>query len=101
MVTVLAVCVAILFVMVLILIQNVREYGASVRELKGGEPVPATEPAASIPAADGIPPEVVAAISAAVFCMYPEARVTSLRRAPDRPSSAWRMAGLLENTHPF
>ena len=53
-------------------------------------------------AASGIPGEVIAAISAAVYCMFGEgARVMSVRRQQRSGRSAWSMAGLLENTRPF
>ena len=49
-----------------------------------------------------IPGEVIAAISAAVYCMFGEgARVMSVRRQQRSGRSAWSMAGLLENTRPF
>ncbi len=52
--------------------------------------------------ASGIPGEVIAAISAAVYCMFGEgARVMSVRRQQRSGRSAWSMAGLLENTRPF
>ena len=52
--------------------------------------------------ASGIPGEVIAAISAAVYCMFGEgARVMSVRRQQRTGRSAWSMAGLLENTRPF
>ncbi|MBR5070884.1 MAG: OadG family protein [Oscillospiraceae bacterium] len=50
----------------------------------------------------GIPSEVIAAISAAVYCMFGEgAKVMSVRRQQRSGRSAWSMAGLLENTRPF
>ncbi|MBR4827989.1 MAG: OadG family protein [Oscillospiraceae bacterium] len=50
----------------------------------------------------GIPGEVIAAISAAVYCMFGEgAKVMSVRRQQRSGRSAWSMAGLLENTRPF
>ena len=50
----------------------------------------------------GIPGEVIAAISAAVYCMFGEgAKVMSVRRQQRTGRSAWSMAGLLENTRPF
>ncbi len=50
----------------------------------------------------GIPGEVIAAISAAVYCMFGEgAKVMSVRRQQRTGRSAWNMAGLLENTRPF
>ena len=58
-------------------------------------------PAAAPQVQTEIPGEVVAAIAAAVFCMEPGAAVTSVRRAKTPGVSAWKMAGLLENTKPF
>ena len=50
----------------------------------------------------GIPGEVIAAISAAVYCMFGEgARVMSVRRQQRTGRSPWSMAGLMENTRPF
>lgn len=50
----------------------------------------------------GIPEGVVAAIAAAVYCLEPGASVRSVRRAARRDlHSAWKTAGLLENTRPF
>jgi len=51
----------------------------------------------------GIPDEVVAAISAAVYTMYGTSvsTITSIRRATRPNRSEWGMAGLLENTRPF
>ena len=50
----------------------------------------------------GIPGEVIAAISAAVYCMFGEgAKVMIVRRQQRSGRSAWSMAGLLENTRPF
>ena len=59
--------------------------------------------AASVPAvAFGVPQEVVAVISAAVYAMYPGAKVKSVHRCSQNSrQSAWRMAGLLESTDPF
>lgn len=63
---------------------------------------PVAEPAAAAPA--GIPGEVIAAISAAVACMFGEgARVRSVRRSGGSAGlrSSWSTASLLENTRPF
>ena len=52
----------------------------------------------------GISGEVVAAISAAVYCTIPGGRIKSLRRAPNQNTtgrSAWNMAGRFNNTRPF
>lgn len=51
-----------------------------------------------------IPAEVVAAISAAVYCMMPGSSIRSLKRAPRQNNtgcSAWNMAGRFNNTRPF
>lgn len=48
-----------------------------------------------------MPGEVVAAIAAAVYSLYPEGRVTSVRRSARPSRSAWSMAGMLESTRPF
>lgn len=99
---VLAVCVAVLFLSVFALARKVSGHGTELRRLEGVEPASPVLPAGPVsPAGDGISPEIVAAISAAVFCAYPGAQITSLRRAPERPRSAWREAGLLESTRPF
>jgi hypothetical protein len=55
---------------------------------------------------EGIPAEVVAAISGAVAVICGgEAQITGIRpaigRAASAGRSAWSMAGLLENTRPF
>ena len=50
---------------------------------------------------NAISPEVIAAISAAVACIYPGSKIRSLCRAPEKQRSCWQMAGLLENTLPF
>jgi Na+-transporting methylmalonyl-CoA/oxaloacetate decarboxylase gamma subunit len=60
--------------------------------------------AATVPVIQsGIPDEVVAAISAAVYTMYGTSAgtVTSICRATRANRSEWTMAGLLENTRPF
>ena len=103
---ILAVCVAVLFLIVLVLIRNVRENSASLREAESRFSDSAPEGRASqaqpvAAAKDCVPAEVVAAISAAVYCLYPGSRVRSLRRAEARPRSAWRAAGIFENTRPF
>lgn len=103
---ILAGCIAVVFLIVLFLIRDVKRNGASLHALEGRiSPLQSVKSKPSGPSGicseDGISPEVVAAIAAAVACIYPGARVASLRRAPAKPQSAWRMAGLLENTRPF
>ena len=64
---------------------------------------PVVETVKETPAvSNDIPGEVIAAISAAVYCMFGEgARVMSVRRQQRTGRSAWSIAGLLENTRPF
>ena len=66
------------------------------------EDVPAPEPA-PIEVEEGIPGEVVAAISAAVYmtCGDSAPVIRSVKRAATNPRSLWGEAGRLENTRPF
>lgn len=48
-----------------------------------------------------VPPEIVAAISAAIAYLYPGAQVRKVRRSSANSRNVWQMAGLLENTRPF
>lgn len=103
---ILAGCIAVGFLIVLFLIRDVKRNDASLHALEGRlSPLQSEKREPSKISGSGsenaIPAEVVAVISAAVACIYPGARVASLRRAPAKPQSAWRMAGLLENTRPF
>lgn len=71
-----------------------------------GRAVPghAAAPAPAAPAAPGVPPQVVAAIAAAVVCTEGEgARVHSIRRAaaPASRRGAWGQAGVAAGTAPF
>lgn len=94
---------AAILLILLVLIRTVRDYGTAIRSIQN-RPAGSAENAgtAPTPAVEaGVPEEVVAAISAAVYCMYPGAAVKFIRRSAERPQSAWKMAGLLENTHPF
>ena len=53
---------------------------------------------------DGIPPEIIAAISAAVYAVEGEgAKITSItkRKAPDYRRSPWAQAAVIDNTRPF
>lgn len=107
-----------ILVILLFLIHTVRNYGTAIHSIqsklfRSGCPQPVQPPQTSgrpfgnagsvpVPAAEaGISGEVVAAISAAVYCAYPGAAVKFIRRAAPNPQSAWKMAGLLENTRPF
>lgn len=54
------------------------------------------------PVTEGIPDEVIAVISAAVYSMYgskEKVRIRSVKRSGKR--SAWANAGILDNTRPF
>ncbi|MEG0832579.1 MAG: hypothetical protein RSE36_04505 [Oscillospiraceae bacterium] len=62
--------------------------------------------ASAVSVSNGIPAEVVAAISAAVSCMCKEgAVIRDIKRTPKQTASAgrssWSTAGLLENTRAF
>jgi len=108
----------IVFVMLVILTFIIKGYGAAVskiqkkfeaqKDVTAATHVPALSDSVPSPKAlpvaeTGIPAEVVAAISAAVYMMYGTSAgtVTSIRRAVQPNRSAWSMAGLLENTRPF
>jgi len=109
----------IVFVMLVILTFIIKGYGAAVskiqkkfeaqKDVAAATKVPAASHSVilqkvALPVAEtGIPAEVVAAISAAVYMMYgtSASTVTSIRRAVQPNRSAWSMAGLLENTRPF
>ena len=125
--TVLITGLVVVFVMLVFLTWIIKGYGNAVHSIQSRlnekhdrgqavpdglpESVPAAEeaPEAAIAAADagepeeGISGEVLAAISAAVSCMFPQGSVTSVRRSAPagRGRSPWGMAGLLENTRPF
>lgn len=65
------------------------------------EPAPKAAPAAK---ANGIDPEIVAVIAAAVDSTYGSgaAKITSIKKSKTPNSRpAWGMAGILENTKPF
>lgn len=114
----------VIIVLMAIIISQIINYRATVNRLQGrieqleDKLMPANTPIAAnatmasasanspttVPAAeDGIPAEIIAAISAAVYMMYGSStgRVTSIRRAVQPNRSAWKMAGMLENTRPF
>lgn len=110
----------VIFVVLVLLVYLVKGYGAMVgkleKKMQNRQPEvreeqekaeiihpsePAVQPEPYVER--GIPGEVVAAISAAVYCLYGEAprSVISVRRARTAGRSSWEMAGLLENTRPF
>ena len=66
------------------------------------EPASKPEAPAAVPAQDGIPGDVIAAIAAAVDFMYGTGThvVAGVKRiSPNR--SAWASAGMIESTRPF
>lgn len=107
--TVLLTGLAIVFIVLIALAFIIKRYGSAVSKLQdqlGGKPnspVSAVSRGAVPAVQEGIPEEVVAAISAAVYMMYgtSSTQIKSIRRAAQQNRSAWRMAGLLENTQPF
>ena len=97
-------CFAAVLAAVLVLLWGIRMNCNSIRSIEerlSGLSSPVRSTAKAEPPEDGIPPEVIAAISAAVACIYPGAQLHSLRRMPEKTRSAWQTAGLLENTRPF
>lgn len=94
---------AVVFILLIVLIVLVRKNGSAGSALRKE---PESVPAARKPAPfveEGIPGEVVAAVAAAVYCLYGDGSrsVVSIRRQSPTGRSAWEMAGLLENTRPF
>lgn len=66
------------------------------------KPVQAIEPIMATESTYGVPEEVIAVITAAVYTMYGEGtvKVKSIKRVPQsRP--VWSTAGIMENTRPF
>lgn len=103
--TVLLTGLAIVFIMLIALTFIIKGYGSAVKQLQdklGGKPSLPVSTGSPV-VQEGIPEEVVAAISAAVYMMYGTSatQIKSIRRAAPSSRSAWRMAGLLENTRPF
>ena len=120
--TVLLTGLVIVFVMLVVLTYIIKGYGVVVRKIETKMEskqvgIPSVHPsmtasasiapkvaiASASVAEAGISAEVVAAISAAVYMMYGTSAgpVASIRRAAQPNRSAWRMAGILENTRPF
>lgn len=94
---------AVIFSVLIALINIVRNNAAAIGEISkkinGDSPKKAVAPSVQ----DGIPEEVVAAIAAAVYTLYGSTghTITSIKRAERPARSAWATAGLLENTRPF
>lgn len=92
-------CMVIVLIVLFYLVRRVhkieeRVAGSGRQSAASASPKPVVE--------GGIPQEVVAAISAAVYTLYPNARISRVRRSDVKTgSSAWKTAGLLENTRPF
>lgn len=93
---------------------RMKGYGNAIHKLQSGREENAAGAHPPLPASAGrplgaavergIPEEVVAAITAAVYLTYGDTAgaVTGIRRSAVQPArSAWSMAGLLENTRPF
>ncbi len=97
-------CFAAVLAAVLVLLRGVRANGNSIRSIEerlAGLSAPEQSIPAEKTSENAVPPEVIAAIAAAVACVYPGAHICYLRRMPEKPRSAWQTAGLLENTRPF
>lgn len=121
--TVLLTGLVVVFLVLILLTLLIKGYGSAIHHMtngkKGGKgkaekSVNEIKPAnnsvakaiasAPVPAASGIPQEIVAVIAAAVACMDGGASysVKSIKKAaPAASRNAWNMAGLLENTRPF
>lgn len=107
----------IVFVVLICLIFIIKLYGAVIQSVQkkkqipkaaaANVPVPSASAAVQKPVApaveEGIPTEVVAAISAAVYTLYgKETSVLSVRRRVRTGGRcAWGQAGILNNTRPF
>lgn len=109
----------VVFAMLVFLILVIRSYGSVLNALQHKigmkkrvetplppthivPPAPVQEEPAFEASADAIPEEIVAVISAAVSCMYPQAKVSAVRRVSTVSKGlAWKAAGLLESTRPF
>ena len=82
-----------------------KEHEAFEKEEAERPPVeikPVAESAPPAPVIGGVPDEIVAVISAAVYSMYgskEKVKIKSIKRAKTR--SAWANAGVLDNTRPF
>ena len=103
MMVVLFVGLAVILVVLVRLIGIVKNSGAGNQRIPAGEK-PALAPVAAGPSAEqGVPGEIVAAIAAAVSCLYDgkPAVIREIRRADRSARSPWAAAGLLENTRPF
>lgn len=117
---VLAAGLVIVFAVLICLILIIRLYGSVIQSAQKGRrkkeepaapqpnaalPLEEPQPALSVqPAAQGeISPEIIAAISAAVYALYgTETPILSVRRCRRTGvRSVWGQAGVLRGTHPF
>ena len=112
-------CGIIVFFVLVLLIVIIKIYSAIVQaaqsgvknrkeakqtEKKEAEPTEAVPQISTVSADDGtIPGEVIAVIAAAVDAVYGDkpVKIKSVKRSRSNSGSAWRNAGLFENTKPF
>ena len=108
--TALTVAFAVVFIALVFLVVRVGRYGNVLNLLRSrlegtGNPPSASPVPQGVPAGTGeeLPPELIAVLSAAAYCMVPGGRIVSVRRAAPsaRTHSLWKTAGVLENTRPF
>lgn len=110
--------VIIVFFVLVLLIVIIKIYSAIVQAAQSGvknrkeakqtekeaEPTEAVPQISTVSADDGtIPGEVIAVIAAAVDAVYGDkpVKIKSVKRSRSNSGSAWRNAGLFENTKPF
>lgn len=108
---------AVVFAVLLVLIGIIKLYGTIIYNLQNkkrtkktkaevttvAEPEPTEpQPAVLVESSDDRGDDLIAVISAAVYTMYSpqQVRIRSIRKAP-ASGSAWRAAGLRENTRTF
>ncbi len=76
---------------------EIKETVPAPPEIKGVNELPPPPPIE-----DGVPPEIVAVISAAIYSLEGESsKITSIKRTPKRAQSPWAQAAVIENTKPF
>lgn len=93
------------FAVLAVLVRIIKGYGFAVREMskKLDGKIKGKEAETTPVVQNGIPEEVVAAISAAVYTLYGTKghTIKSIRRVEKPIRSVWATAGLLDNTRPF